>query len=74
MHIDIHALGGIRTHDPSFRASEYSSCLRPRDHSDRRIKFWGDINLILRVDNIDWWKMGIKSTSGVSTYCPPRGN
>jgi hypothetical protein len=26
---NIHALCGIRTHDPSFRASEYSSFLRP---------------------------------------------
>jgi hypothetical protein len=29
-HTDIHALSGIRTHDPSVRASEDSSCLRPR--------------------------------------------
>jgi hypothetical protein len=32
---DIHALSGIRTHDPSIRASEDSSCLRPRGHCDR---------------------------------------
>jgi hypothetical protein len=32
---DIHALSGIRTHDPSFRTSEYSSCFRPRGHCDR---------------------------------------
>jgi hypothetical protein len=32
---DIHALSGIRTHDTSFRASEDSSCLRPRDHRER---------------------------------------
>jgi hypothetical protein len=32
---DIHALSGIRTHDPSVRASEDSSCLRPRGHCDR---------------------------------------
>jgi hypothetical protein len=35
-HTDIHALSGIRTHDPSFRASEDISCLRPRGHRDRR--------------------------------------
>jgi hypothetical protein len=29
-HTDIHALSGIQTHDPSVRASENSSCLRPR--------------------------------------------
>jgi hypothetical protein len=33
--IDIHALSGIRTHDLSVRASEDSSCLRPRGHCDR---------------------------------------
>jgi hypothetical protein len=31
---DIHALSGIRIHDPSVRASEDSSCLRPRGHRD----------------------------------------
>jgi hypothetical protein len=30
-----HALRGIQTHDPSFRASEDISCLRPRGHRDR---------------------------------------
>jgi hypothetical protein len=32
---DIHALSGIRTHDPSVRASETSSYLRPHGHCDR---------------------------------------
>jgi hypothetical protein len=32
---NVHALSGIRTHDPSIRASEDSSCLRPRGHYDR---------------------------------------
>jgi hypothetical protein len=31
----IHALSGIRTHDPRIRAGEDSSCLRPRGHCDR---------------------------------------
>jgi hypothetical protein len=35
-HTDIHVLSGIRTHDPSVRASEDSSSLRPRSHCDRR--------------------------------------
>jgi hypothetical protein len=35
---DIRALSGIRTHDPSFRASEDSSCLKPRGHCDRQSK------------------------------------
>jgi hypothetical protein len=34
-HTDIHALSGIRTHDPIVRAREDSSCLRPRGHSNR---------------------------------------
>jgi hypothetical protein len=32
-------LSGIRTHDPSARASEDSLCLRPRDYCDRPTKF-----------------------------------
>jgi hypothetical protein len=32
---NIHAMSGIQTHDPSVRASEDSSCLRPRGYSDR---------------------------------------
>jgi hypothetical protein len=32
---DIHVLSGIRTHDPSVRASEDGSCFRPRSHCDR---------------------------------------
>jgi hypothetical protein len=32
---NIRALSGIRTHDPSVRASEGSSCLRPRGYCDR---------------------------------------
>jgi hypothetical protein len=35
-HTDIHALSGIRTHDPSVRAIEYNSYLRQRGHRDRR--------------------------------------
>jgi hypothetical protein len=33
---DIHALSGIRTHDPSVPASEDRSCLRPCGHCVRR--------------------------------------
>jgi hypothetical protein len=32
---NIHALCGIRTHNPSFRASEDSTCLRPLGYRDR---------------------------------------
>jgi hypothetical protein len=31
----IHVSNGIRTQDPSFRAGEDSSCLRPRGHCDQ---------------------------------------
>jgi hypothetical protein len=34
-HTDIYALSGIRTQDPSVRAGEDGSCLRPRVHCDR---------------------------------------
>jgi hypothetical protein len=33
---NIHALSGIPTHEPSVRASEVSSCLRPRGYCDRQ--------------------------------------
>jgi hypothetical protein len=33
---DIHALSGIRTHDPSIGVSKDSSCLRQRGNCDRR--------------------------------------
>jgi hypothetical protein len=36
-HTDIHALSGFRTHEPSVRASEDSSCLRPRGHCDGQL-------------------------------------
>jgi hypothetical protein len=32
---NIHSLSGIRTHDHGLRASECSSCLRPRGYCDR---------------------------------------
>jgi hypothetical protein len=41
MHTDIHASSGIRTHDPSVRAGEDGSCLRPRGHYDFRFIFTG---------------------------------
>jgi hypothetical protein len=36
-HIDIHALSGIRTHDPSIQASDDGACLRPLGHRERLI-------------------------------------
>jgi hypothetical protein len=34
---DIHALSGILTHDPRVRASEDSSCFKPRGHCERLV-------------------------------------
>jgi hypothetical protein len=36
---NIHALSGVRTHDSSVRASEDSSCLRPRGHCNRQCTY-----------------------------------
>jgi hypothetical protein len=33
-------LSGIRTHDPNVRASEDSSCLKPRGHGDRQVNLY----------------------------------
>jgi hypothetical protein len=41
-HIDIRVSSGIRTHDPSFRARENSSCFRPRGCCDRLL-FTGNV-------------------------------
>jgi hypothetical protein len=41
----MHALSGIRTQDPSFRANEDGSCLRLRGHCDRHLSG----RLILKV-------------------------
>jgi hypothetical protein len=35
LYTNIHILSGIRTHDPSVRANEDSSCVRPLGHRDR---------------------------------------
>jgi hypothetical protein len=42
---NIHALSGIRTHDPGFRASEDSACLRQRGYRDRIRKSILDVNV-----------------------------
>jgi hypothetical protein len=42
--LNIHTLSGIRTHDPSTRASEDSSCLRQRSHCDRPLTIVRDRN------------------------------
>jgi hypothetical protein len=46
-HTDIHASTGIRTHDPSVRAGEDCSCLRPRGHCDLNPSPYADIKYSL---------------------------
>jgi hypothetical protein len=41
---NIHGLSGIGTHDPSVRASEDSSCLRPRGYCNRLNATFGTLN------------------------------
>jgi hypothetical protein len=38
--LNIHDLCGIRTHDPGFRASEYSTCLRSLGYCDLQWVYW----------------------------------
>jgi hypothetical protein len=44
--LNIHALSGIRTHDPGFRASEDSVCLRKLGYRDRPCLFITDTKLL----------------------------
>jgi hypothetical protein len=54
---DIHASSGIRTHDPSVRAGEDSSCLRPRGHCDRHnISYWM-LNKVYCSQNYCFWTL-----------------
>jgi hypothetical protein len=43
---DILALSGIRTNDPRVRASEDSSCRRPRGHCDRHMYYTKTLSLL----------------------------
>jgi hypothetical protein len=45
---NIHALCGIRTKDPGFRASEDSTCLRPLGYRDRQLRLKRDHKLTSR--------------------------
>jgi hypothetical protein len=49
MHTGIHASCGIRTHDPSVRAGEDSSCLIPHGHCERRGGFSLLIHHLIQV-------------------------
>jgi hypothetical protein len=62
VYTDIHALSGIRTHDPSVRGTEDSSCLRPRGHCRRpNVVPTSEIRvssmlLLLIVGNYEAWR------------------
>jgi hypothetical protein len=75
---NIHVLCGIRTHDPSVRASEDSSCLRPRGYCDRHRNTDGLVKY--EGDSVNRSKMDTKRKTCVirtwkniyfSTYPPP---
>jgi hypothetical protein len=54
IYIYIHALSGIRTHDPGFRASEDNACgLRPLGYRDRLTVPYSEIILPLCCDTRD---------------------
>jgi hypothetical protein len=57
---DIHASSGIRTHDPSVRASEDSSCLRPHGHCDRHMKtyFTENCRMMFRLSATQCRRLG----------------
>jgi hypothetical protein len=57
-HRHIHASSGTRTQDLSFRASEDSSCLRPRGHCDRRDMVLRIINLGTRRRHLSFFSLG----------------
>jgi hypothetical protein len=73
----IHALSGIRIHDPSVEAGEDSSRLRPRGHCDRRllamyVLFVGD-GLHVLFDNMQAWK-GMREKAGEVNITKEGGN
>jgi hypothetical protein len=62
-HTDIHASSGIGTHDPSFRASEDSSCLTPRGHCDGRDTRLDQIKLTNFSSTWRLWATDVRSPS-----------
>jgi hypothetical protein len=58
MHRDIHSSSGFRTPDPSVRADEDGSCLRPRGHCDRppmnSVDIRAGIAQSVRRPTMDW--------------------
>jgi hypothetical protein len=72
---NIHTLSGIRTDDPRVRATEDSSCLRPRGYRDR-LKFISRPNYILKLlnDILCFLKravLNMTGASGLTRHLPP---
>jgi hypothetical protein len=66
---NIYALSGIRAHDPSVRASENSSCLRPLGYCDRlsqltRCKIFNVSDYMVRKQNL------VDENSNILQFCP----
>jgi hypothetical protein len=70
-HTNIHALSGIRTHVPNFRASEDSSYFRPRGHYDRLTK---NLRNLISIDlrKICLMREKCMSTSFIRSLTPSR--
>jgi hypothetical protein len=72
-HTDIRALSGIRTHDPSLRVSEDSSCLGPRGHCDRQNNIQSmKLNKISSDNDVTWQRNIIRILNLKSYYSSQR--
>jgi hypothetical protein len=66
IYADIHALNGIRTHDPRVRAGEDISYLRPRGHCDRQSLYYTTVKGIWKTEFFNMW--GNKPSPSWNTY------
>jgi hypothetical protein len=71
MHTNIHALSGMRTHDPSVRASEDISCFRPRGHCDRqtKIRMFKTIILSVVLYGRETWSLALREERRLRVGC-----
>jgi hypothetical protein len=69
-HTDILASSGIRTHDPSVRASEDGSCLRPRGHCARQPNCSASSELVINTISGTYLVQEINSI--IAVMCYPR--
>jgi hypothetical protein len=76
---DIHALSGIRTHYPSARAGEDSSCLRPRGHCHQQqtsiylmMAQWAETCKKRRMCGVSILPIVVMDISGYRIHCSVR--